>query len=325
MSYIVATWIPSSWWDVIATVFTVLLFLGVIFAFWQLKAIVVENRREAFARMLEEWGRKEAREERRYVIRDFEFGSCDDLDDSNILTDEHRKTVESVLVACNRISFMVVKKIVSPNDVMDLVGQPMKIIWGKTKHFIRKRRQNESLYMQHFEKFYKQHLCCLNSKATKEGIMVEEKNNCQEDTLKRINYEISDIKNLLEENRRTDEFRFRFNLGFAILGVALALSLAFQEKRGAFDLPRFAPLVFVFGIIMIIGSTIEYKQQFRKKVAYASYAFLILGGLILAATSYYSKWELVIVGSVFLFLGFIVMNFVEIPAHGIKRKRSPPI
>jgi len=119
----------------ITALFTAITAIGVLFAFSQLMEARRTRRIEAYNTFLEIWGNVEEREARRFVFREFKFGSLPSL------TDDERKKVEMVLASCNRISYLTLKKLVPEEDVLRLTGRPIVRLWDYLHPFIEARRE----------------------------------------------------------------------------------------------------------------------------------------------------------------------------------------
>ncbi len=151
-------WQITSWWDVITSVSTGVLGLGIILIIWQACLIKNQNRLNALNSLLQQWGDKEQREDRGYVIGEFKFDEEDKLED---LEDDSRKKVESVLAIYDRTSFLALKGLVSKKDVLEIVGGSMVQCWDKTENFIKARRRQrgepkerkKGSYIYNFEEF----------------------------------------------------------------------------------------------------------------------------------------------------------------------------
>lgn len=151
-------WQITSGWNVITSVSSGILALGIIAVIWQVHLLKKQNRLTAFNSLLQQWGGEEERKARRYVIREFKFKEGDNLEN---LDDDSRSKAELVLARCNRISFLASKGLISEKDVFEFAGRSMVRCWDKTKDFIKARRrqvnepeEGELLsYMYHFQQF----------------------------------------------------------------------------------------------------------------------------------------------------------------------------
>ena len=131
-------WQVTSWWDVITSVSSGILALGIIAVICQVCMLRKQMSLSAFNSLLEQWGGENEREARRHVITEFEFREKDDLKN---LSDESRRKVELVLATCDRTSFLALKGFISEKAVLEFVGYPMVRYWDKTESFIKARRR----------------------------------------------------------------------------------------------------------------------------------------------------------------------------------------
>ena len=151
-------WQITSGWDVVSSVSSAVIALGVVFVFWQVWTLRKESRLNQFSSLLVQWGSEDERKARRYVVREFKFDKGDNLEN---LDDNSRTNGELVLARCNRISFLALKGLISEKDILEFAGRSMVRCWDKTENFIKARRrqvnepeEGEPLsYMYHFRQF----------------------------------------------------------------------------------------------------------------------------------------------------------------------------
>jgi len=159
-------WQMTNAWDVMTAVFTA---IGVIAAFHELQEVRKARRIEALNTFLGIWGSIEEREARRFVFREFDFNGL------NSLADEQRKKIEMVLTNCNRISYLVLNRLVPEEDVLRLIGRPIIRVWDCLEPFIRGRREEVGQkldtedpyrYMVHLEWFVRKYRNKLEPKSS---------------------------------------------------------------------------------------------------------------------------------------------------------------
>jgi len=151
-------WVVTSWWDVISSVSSGILAVGVIAVLVQLRLLKKQNRLNVLGSLLLQWGDKDEREDRGYVIGEFRFDEEDKLED---LEEGSRRRVESALAIYDRTSFLALKRLVSKKDVLEIMGRSMEQCWGKTQNFVKARRRQrgepeeggQGCYMHSFEQF----------------------------------------------------------------------------------------------------------------------------------------------------------------------------
>jgi len=151
-------WHITSGWDVVSSVFSAITALGIGVLLWQVCILNKQTTLSAFSSLLQQWGGKEERQARRYVMREFKFKEGDSLEDLN---EDCLDEVELVLAMCHRTSFLALKGFIRERDISEFVGRSMVQLWDKAEGFVKARRRQRSepekvdkaSYMYHFEQF----------------------------------------------------------------------------------------------------------------------------------------------------------------------------
>jgi hypothetical protein len=136
-------WEVKSAWDVVTSISSFILALGLIFVIYQIYLYRKESKLNQFNSLMEHLGSEDpaGREAREYVLSKFTFVAGDTLDR---LENKYKYQVESVLSKYNKVCFLALKKVISQNDVVELLGKTMSLCWEKTEYFIKARRLQEN-------------------------------------------------------------------------------------------------------------------------------------------------------------------------------------
>jgi hypothetical protein len=168
-------WQITSWWNVISVVSSVIAAGGIVFVFKQVELLKEQNRINAFSSLLQQWGGKEERKARRYVLKEFEFDIGNKIEE---LDDDHLDKVELALAICARTSFLALNGFLRENDVLEFVGHSMLRVWSKTEQFIKARRRRDGepeegkrgCYMYPFQQFIEKNKKELEAISYNKGI-----------------------------------------------------------------------------------------------------------------------------------------------------------
>ena len=151
-------WQITSGWGVVSSVASVVAALGIIALICQVCILRKQTALNAFSSLLQQWGGKEERKARRYVMKEFKFGEKDSLED---LDDDCLDKVELVLAMCHRTSFLASRGFIREKDVSGFVGRSMVRLWDRSEDFVKARRRqygepekvDEASYVYHFQQF----------------------------------------------------------------------------------------------------------------------------------------------------------------------------
>jgi hypothetical protein len=103
----------------------------------------------AVATLFEQWGQREQRAARRFIIAD---GTTKELLAGQALNDEHRRMVEDTCAICNRIGYLVESKLVPASLPVSFMGETYLALWNKLRfHIDGVRAFGVTTYMHSFQ------------------------------------------------------------------------------------------------------------------------------------------------------------------------------
>lgn len=149
---------------ILTTFFTGIMALGIWYTRRSLDEATKVRTISAWQTLLQAWGDSESRNARRYIFAKLKYSSL------SAVTDKERNYIENTLASCNRISYMVLAKLIKDEDILYFIGPSMLQIWDTLKPYIKDRRQasqniaNSYRYMRFFEDFITKYRSVLANK-----------------------------------------------------------------------------------------------------------------------------------------------------------------
>lgn len=102
---------------------------------------------------------------------------------------------------------------------------------------------------------------------------------------------LAKIERLLEDSKRAALFQFRFTIGFAVIGAALAISLALASSRDDISLVLAVTGLLFGGLGIILAAMVSHwrisrrRREYRRKIVRWAGGLLAVGAFLLAASA----------------------------------------